>query len=34
MGVRIRRHSDITADEFTQIVARAEAWRDTENERG
>ncbi|WP_425296811.1 bifunctional lysylphosphatidylglycerol synthetase/lysine--tRNA ligase LysX, partial [Nocardia cyriacigeorgica] len=34
MGVRIRRHSDIPADEFTQIVARAEAWRDTENERG
>ncbi|MBF6102101.1 bifunctional lysylphosphatidylglycerol synthetase/lysine--tRNA ligase LysX [Nocardia cyriacigeorgica] len=34
MGVRIRRHSDIPADEFAQIVARAEAWRDTENERG
>ncbi|MFR9753387.1 bifunctional lysylphosphatidylglycerol synthetase/lysine--tRNA ligase LysX [Nocardia sp. 004] len=34
IGVRIRRHRDIPAGEFAQIVARAEAWRDTETERG
>ncbi|TQM29535.1 lysyl-tRNA synthetase class II [Nocardia bhagyanarayanae] len=34
ISVRIRRHSDIPAEEFAQIVARADAWRDTETERG
>ncbi|WP_436838441.1 bifunctional lysylphosphatidylglycerol synthetase/lysine--tRNA ligase LysX [Nocardia xishanensis] len=32
--VRIRRHGDIPAEEFPQIIARADAWRDTETERG
>ncbi|WP_109522915.1 MULTISPECIES: bifunctional lysylphosphatidylglycerol synthetase/lysine--tRNA ligase LysX [Nocardia] len=32
--VRIRRHRDITAEQFTHIMARADAWRDTETERG
>ncbi|MFI6170840.1 bifunctional lysylphosphatidylglycerol synthetase/lysine--tRNA ligase LysX [Nocardia sp. NPDC051052] len=32
--VRIRRHRDIPADEFKQVIARADAWRDTETERG
>ncbi|MET8773686.1 bifunctional lysylphosphatidylglycerol synthetase/lysine--tRNA ligase LysX [Nocardia sp. NPDC004654] len=34
ISVRIRRHSDISAEEFAQIIARADAWRDTETERG
>ncbi|MCP2291313.1 bifunctional lysylphosphatidylglycerol synthetase/lysine--tRNA ligase LysX [Nocardia amikacinitolerans] len=34
ISVRIRRHSDIPAEEFAQIIARADAWRDTETERG
>ncbi|GAA5046879.1 bifunctional lysylphosphatidylglycerol synthetase/lysine--tRNA ligase LysX [Nocardia callitridis] len=34
VSVRIRRHSEIPAEEFPQIIARAEAWRDTETERG
>ncbi|MEU7221348.1 bifunctional lysylphosphatidylglycerol synthetase/lysine--tRNA ligase LysX [Nocardia iowensis] len=32
--VRIRRHRDIPAEEFQQVIARADAWRDTETERG
>ncbi len=32
--VRIRRHRDIPAEEFRQVIARADAWRDTETERG
>ncbi|MBH0778928.1 bifunctional lysylphosphatidylglycerol synthetase/lysine--tRNA ligase LysX [Nocardia bovistercoris] len=32
--VRIRRHRDIDAVEFEHIIARADAWRDTETERG
>ncbi|WP_433660840.1 bifunctional lysylphosphatidylglycerol synthetase/lysine--tRNA ligase LysX [Nocardia sp. CA-128927] len=32
--VRIRRHRDIPAEEFKQVIARADAWRDTETERG
>ncbi|MBF6214179.1 bifunctional lysylphosphatidylglycerol synthetase/lysine--tRNA ligase LysX [Nocardia puris] len=32
--VRIRRHRDIPAEDFASIIARAEAWRDTETERG
>ncbi|UKN42480.1 bifunctional lysylphosphatidylglycerol synthetase/lysine--tRNA ligase LysX [Mycobacterium lepromatosis] len=34
LTVRIRRHSDISANEMTDIIARADAWRDTESERG
>ncbi|WP_280300164.1 bifunctional lysylphosphatidylglycerol synthetase/lysine--tRNA ligase LysX [Nocardia neocaledoniensis] len=34
MGVRVRRHHDIPAAEFAEVVARADAWRDTETERG
>ncbi|MGH3596629.1 MAG: bifunctional lysylphosphatidylglycerol synthetase/lysine--tRNA ligase LysX, partial [Mycobacterium sp.] len=32
--VRIRRHRDVDADEMTRVIARADAWRDTESERG
>ncbi|MGY4651417.1 bifunctional lysylphosphatidylglycerol synthetase/lysine--tRNA ligase LysX [Mycobacterium sp. URHB0021] len=32
--VRIRRHRDIVSDEMAQVITRAEAWRDTESERG
>ncbi|MBP2188173.1 bifunctional lysylphosphatidylglycerol synthetase/lysine--tRNA ligase LysX [Nocardia goodfellowii] len=32
--VRIRRHRDIPAEEFPQVIARADTWRDTETERG
>lgn len=32
--VRIRRHRDIPAEEFAKIIGRADAWRDTETERG
>ncbi|WP_084495377.1 bifunctional lysylphosphatidylglycerol synthetase/lysine--tRNA ligase LysX [Nocardia shimofusensis] len=32
--VRIRRHREIPATEFPHIAARADAWRDTETERG
>ncbi|OBB58982.1 lysine--tRNA ligase [Mycobacterium sp. 852013-51886_SCH5428379] len=32
--VRIRRHREIDADEMAKVVARADAWRDTETERG
>ncbi len=32
--VRIRRHRDIPAEEFRAVIARADAWRDTETERG
>ncbi|MGW7366417.1 bifunctional lysylphosphatidylglycerol synthetase/lysine--tRNA ligase LysX [Streptomyces sp. NPDC054841] len=31
---RIRRHSALTDEEMKQIIARADAWRDTETERG
>ncbi|MFC9893197.1 bifunctional lysylphosphatidylglycerol synthetase/lysine--tRNA ligase LysX [Nocardia sp. NPDC127579] len=34
VAVRIRRHRDIPAEEFTQVIARADTWRDTETERG
>ncbi|MGD9622661.1 MAG: bifunctional lysylphosphatidylglycerol synthetase/lysine--tRNA ligase LysX [Mycolicibacterium sp.] len=33
-SVRIRRHRDIGADEMAQVIKRADAWRDTEDERG
>ncbi|MFT4044676.1 MAG: bifunctional lysylphosphatidylglycerol synthetase/lysine--tRNA ligase LysX [Gordonia sp. (in: high G+C Gram-positive bacteria)] len=32
--VRIRRHRDIGAAEMAQVIARADAWRDTDEERG
>ena len=32
--VRIRRHRDISAEEMAEIMNRANAWRDTESERG
>ncbi|MBV8966793.1 MAG: bifunctional lysylphosphatidylglycerol synthetase/lysine--tRNA ligase LysX, partial [Mycobacteriaceae bacterium] len=34
LTVRIRRHRDIRAAEMTSVIARADAWRDTETERG
>lgn len=33
-SVRIRRHREISAEEMAQIITRADAWRDTETERG
>ncbi|MFD3509929.1 bifunctional lysylphosphatidylglycerol synthetase/lysine--tRNA ligase LysX [Nocardia sp. NPDC058666] len=33
-SVRARRWRDIPADEYAPIIARADAWRDTETERG
>jgi lysyl-tRNA synthetase, class II len=32
--VRIRRHRDIGAEEMAKVIERADAWRDTETERG
>jgi lysyl-tRNA synthetase class 2 len=32
--VRIRRHRDLGSEEMAQVIARADAWRDTESERG
>ncbi|MDT5246321.1 MAG: lysyl-tRNA synthetase, class [Mycobacterium sp.] len=32
--VRIRRHRDLDSEEMAQVTARADAWRDTETERG
>ncbi|WP_082946860.1 bifunctional lysylphosphatidylglycerol synthetase/lysine--tRNA ligase LysX [Mycobacterium sp. ACS4054] len=34
LTVRIRRHRDISAEEMTQTITRADAWRDTQTERG
>ena len=34
LTVRIRRHYDIEAAEMAKVIARADAWRDTESERG
>lgn len=34
LTVRIRRHRDISADEMADTIARADAWRDTQTERG
>jgi lysyl-tRNA synthetase class 2 len=34
LSVRIRRHRDISADEMAQLIKCADAWRDTETERG
>ncbi len=34
LAVRVRRHRDIGAAEMAAVLARADAWRDTEIERG
>jgi lysyl-tRNA synthetase class 2 len=34
LTVRIRRHRDISAEEMAQTITRADAWRDTQTERG
>ncbi|GBE67852.1 lysylphosphatidylglycerol biosynthesis bifunctional protein LysX [Mycobacterium sp. MFM001] len=34
LSVRIRRHRDISADEMARLIKCADAWRDTETERG
>jgi lysyl-tRNA synthetase class 2 len=34
LTVRIRRHLEIPADEMAHVISRADAWRDTETERG
>ncbi|MGE2719822.1 bifunctional lysylphosphatidylglycerol synthetase/lysine--tRNA ligase LysX [Mycolicibacterium celeriflavum] len=33
-SVRIRRHRDLSTEEMADVIARADAWRDTEDERG
>ena len=32
--VRMRRHGELSDEEMAQVVARADAWRDTDEERG
>jgi lysyl-tRNA synthetase class 2 len=32
--VRIRRHRDLSSEEMAKVIERADAWRDTETERG
>ena len=32
--VRLRRHRELSAAEMTEVIRRADAWRDTETERG
>lgn len=32
--VRFRRHRELSAEEMAEVIARADAWRDTEDERG
>ncbi|RRR45890.1 bifunctional lysylphosphatidylglycerol synthetase/lysine--tRNA ligase LysX [Mycolicibacter terrae] len=34
LTVRMRRHGDIGAEEMARVIERADAWRDTESERG
>ena len=34
LAVRMRRHRELTAEEMSEVIARADAWRDTETERG
>ncbi|MCM6776921.1 bifunctional lysylphosphatidylglycerol synthetase/lysine--tRNA ligase LysX [Nocardia sp. CDC159] len=34
IAVRIRRHRELSAAEMAQVIQRADAWRDTETERG
>jgi lysyl-tRNA synthetase class 2 len=33
-SVRIRRHRDLSGEEMAKVIERADAWRDTETERG
>ncbi|WP_319454314.1 MULTISPECIES: bifunctional lysylphosphatidylglycerol synthetase/lysine--tRNA ligase LysX [unclassified Mycobacterium] len=34
LTVRLRRHRDLSTDEMAEVTKRADAWRDTETERG
>ena len=34
LSVRMRRHREFSADEMAEVIKRADAWRDTETERG
>lgn len=34
LTVRMRRHRDFSAEEMADVIKRADAWRDTETERG
>ena len=34
VAVRMRRHRELSADEMTEVITRADAWRDTDDERG
>ncbi|VEG55785.1 lysyl-tRNA synthetase [Mycolicibacterium aurum] len=34
VGVRFRRHRELSAEEMADVIARADAWRDTDDERG
>ncbi|MDQ1321133.1 MAG: lysyl-tRNA synthetase, class [Actinomycetota bacterium] len=34
LTVRMRRHRDLTAEQMAEVINRADAWRDTETERG
>ncbi len=34
LTVRMRRHRDLSAEEMAEVIERADAWRDTETERG
>ncbi|BBY47700.1 lysylphosphatidylglycerol biosynthesis bifunctional protein LysX [Mycolicibacterium arabiense] len=34
LTVRLRRHRDLSPDEMADVIRRADAWRDTETERG
>ena len=34
LTVRMRRHRDLSAAEMAEVIKRADAWRDTETERG
>jgi lysyl-tRNA synthetase class 2 len=34
LTVRMRRHRDLSAEEMAEVIRRADAWRDTETERG
>jgi lysyl-tRNA synthetase, class II len=34
LTVRIRRHRELSAEELTQVIERADEWRDTDTERG
>ena len=34
LTVRMRRHRDFSAEEMAEVIKRADAWRDTETERG